>query len=131
MPQVERRRQHRVGFQTRITLVAGASQIQTEGHSRDLSLSGVYVNTDENLAVNTPCKINIALSGTVEPLELKMEGRVVRTDASGIGVAFESMDLDSYTHLKNIVRYNADTPEIPDDVILRRRPDGEHMNGKR
>lgn len=121
MPQTERRGKLRVGFHTRILLEAGDREMRTEGNSRDLSVSGLYVNTDEKIAIGTPCKVKVVLSGTVEPLVLKMDGRIVRTDASGLGIAFESMDLDSYTHLKNIVRYNADTP---DDAIESVGPKG-------
>ncbi len=111
MPQAERRGRLRVGFDTRIVLTAGDTEIQTEGYSRDLSISGIYVNTHEKLAVNTSCTVKVLLSGTAEPSALKMEGRIVRADGSGVGIAFESMDLDSYTHLKNIVRYNSDAPD--------------------
>ena len=110
MPQAERRGRLRVGFDTRIILAAGDAEIQTEGHSRDLSISGIYVKTHEKIAVNTPCTVKVLLSGTAEPLALKMDGRIVRTDGSGVGIAFESMDLDSYAHLKNIVRYNSAAP---------------------
>lgn len=114
MPQIERRRKMRVGFHTQIMLEAGDAKIRTEGSSRDLSLRGIFINIDEKISVGTPCKVEVALSGTAEPLVLQMDGRIVRNDASGIGITFDSMDLDSYTHLKNIVRYNADNP---DDVV--------------
>ena len=114
MSQIERRRKMRVGFHTQIMLEAGDAKIRTEGNSKDLSLSVIFVNTDEKISVDTPCKVEVALSGTVELVVLQMNGRIVRNDVSGIGITFDSMDLDSYTHLKNIVRHNADNP---DDVV--------------
>jgi hypothetical protein len=111
MSQIERRRKMRVGFHTQIVLVAGGAKIRSEGRSRDLSLSGIFVNTGEKISVDTPCKVEVALSGTAEPLVLQMDGRIIRNDPSGIAITFDSMDLDSYTHLKNIVRYNADDPD--------------------
>ena len=111
MPLIERRGKKRVGFRTQIILEAGDAKIQTEGHSKDLSLSGIFVNTAEKICMNTPCQVTVSLSGTAQPLVLTMDGRIVRSDASGIGITFDSMDLDSYTHLKNIVRYNVDNPD--------------------
>jgi hypothetical protein len=43
-----------------------------------------------------------------------MHGTVIRLEDNGIAVEFTTMDLDSYTHLKNILRYNA---ENPDDIL--------------
>jgi hypothetical protein len=107
MSLIERRGKIRVGFHTQIMLEAGGEKIRAEGSSRDLSLSGIFVDTDEKISLDTPCKVAVVLPGTAEPLVLQMDGRIVRHDASGIGITFDSMDLDSYTHLKNIVRYNA------------------------
>ena len=111
MAQTERRDKPRVAFDTRIILETGTTEIQTEGNSRNLSLNGIYVKSREKIEIDSPCRVKIVLSGTAEPLVLKMEGRIVRSDSSGIGIAFESMDLDSYTHLKNIVRFNAENPD--------------------
>jgi hypothetical protein len=108
----ERREQVRVHYQTKIIIEADAATIQLDGSSRDLSLGGVFVNTDKKILLNTRCKVKILLSGLNPPLFLEIDGKIVRTDASGIAIAFESMDLDSYTHLKNIVRYNATHPDF-------------------
>ena len=35
-----------------------------------------------------------------------MKGTIIRQTLDGIGIAFDSMDVDTYSHLKNIVRYN-------------------------
>jgi hypothetical protein len=61
--------------------------------------------------VGTPCDIEILLTGTSTRLALTIKGIITRQDASGLGIAFDSMDLDSYVHLKNIVFYNASDPE--------------------
>jgi hypothetical protein len=92
-------------------LVAGDAEIRAQGSSRDLSLSGIFVYTDQKISVDTPCQVEISLSGTTDPLVLQMDGRIIRNEESGIAITFESIDLDSYTHLKNIVRYNADDPD--------------------
>jgi len=107
----DRREKVRVHFQTQIIVEADAAKIQMNGSSSDLSLNGIFVNTDHKIPLQSPCRVKILLSGLKPPLFLEMEGRIVRTDASGIAITFESMDLDSYTHLKNIVRYNVSDPD--------------------
>ncbi|MBF0223954.1 MAG: PilZ domain-containing protein [Desulfobacterales bacterium] len=107
----ERRLHLRVDFTTRILITIGESQISVEGSSNDLSLKGVFVSSKDNIPVGTKCNIKVILTGMSPEVVLEMQGRVVRAVKDGFGVAFDSMDLDSYTHLKNIVKYNASDPD--------------------
>ena len=106
----DRRKKSRVGFKTQIVIEADSAKVQTEGSSKDLSLSGLFVNTKEKIPIGTSCKVKILLLGMTDPLVLHMDGQIVRYDLSGIAIAFNSMDLDSYTHLKNVIRYNINEP---------------------
>ena len=103
----ERRREIRVDFDTDVTVTAEGVASRYKGSSRDLSLRGVFIKTSDNLKMNTPCIVEIKLAGLAEEVLLKMEGHVVRESPEGYAIYFDSVDLDSYTHLKNIVRYNA------------------------
>lgn len=105
----EKRRHPRVGFSTRIlvSLCADGKGVELEGSSRDLSMRGVFVNTDRQFAKGTPCSVKIFLSGGLEDVELGIQGTIVRTTGKGFGVGFDSMDVDTYSHLKNIVTYNS------------------------
>ncbi len=100
-----------MSFGIRIQLKTAETEIACEGCIRDLSLSGVMIKTTEQLPIETPCDLIIELTGSVEPIRLEISGLVVRHDTDGVAVAFKSMGLDSYTHLKNVVRYNSDTPD--------------------
>ncbi|MCF8044764.1 MAG: PilZ domain-containing protein [Desulfarculaceae bacterium] len=104
----DRRRHKRVDFSTRIRVLLDADdrQIDLAGDSKDLSLKGIYILTDERVAEGTKCSLKIFLTGGVDDIELKMESTVARVDEKGLGVTFDSMDVDSFTHLKNIVKYN-------------------------
>ena len=108
----EKRKRVRVPFRTEIAIHYGEKRLQLEGDSVNLSLSGMLVKTDEIIPLGSICRVRLRLSGTQEPLELTMEGRLVRQDASGFGIQFDEMDLDSYTLLKEIVRHNADDPDL-------------------
>ena len=107
----ERRGRNRVGFQTEISLKVGTSEIIGKGNIVDLSLNGVFISTNEDVLIGEKCKVNIVLTGTVDGISLNMSGRVIRRKETGVAVVFDSMDVDTFTHLKNIVRYNSDNPD--------------------
>jgi len=110
--EIEKRSKPRVYFETNILLKLDKFEVQAFGSSRDLSLNGIYLKTDDDVPVGAECAIEISLFGMTEALLLKMQGIIVRKEMSGIGISFNSMDLDSYAHLKNIVRYNSADPDI-------------------
>lgn len=103
----EKRKHVRVEFSTRIVLIASDTEIEASGSSKDLSLKGVFVNTDKKLDVGDECNVKIFLSGGIGDIELAMTAKVARVVDAGLGLCFEAMDVDSYTHLKNIVLYNS------------------------
>lgn len=107
----EKRAGVRVDFETEILLRVEGEEIREAGSSRDLSLKGAYIKTGKEISVGSKCEVEVCLTGMVEKVSLKMEGVVARKDSDGVGISFNSIDLDSYTHLKNIVRYNVDDPD--------------------
>ena len=113
----ERRRKTRVHFKTQVTLKADESEIVSEANSKDISIKGMFVNTEKKMPIGTPCDIEILLTGTSTRLALNIKGKVTRQDATGLGISFDSMDLDSHFHLKNIIMYNASDPEDIEEEI--------------
>ncbi len=106
----DRRKYARVGFTTGIDIKieSGGKQTILNANSKDLSQRGVFVGTEDAFPLDTPCTVNVHLSGGVDDISLEIQGRVVRQTGAGVGIVFESMDVDVYAHLKNIVRYNSD-----------------------
>jgi Tfp pilus assembly protein PilZ len=104
----ENRRKHsRVGFATQIKIdLKIKDHVTLEGNSKDLSLKGIFVSTPRRFARGTSCFVKIYLTGGIEKIELLVEGTIVRQTDTGIGIVFNSMDVDTYSHLKNIVHYN-------------------------
>lgn len=107
----DKRKKQRVDFKTKISLKTDQSELNIEGSSKDLSLKGIFIQTNQNIALNTKCDIEIYLTGMTEKFVLNMQGITIRQEDNGIAVEFISMDLDSYTHLKNILRYNTQNPD--------------------
>ncbi len=110
----ERRKHTRVGFTTEIQIVLQdhKNQVKLQGNSRDLSLKGIFVRTDKLFSRGTICAVKIYLTGGIEKIELLVQGTIIRETEAGIGIVFNSMDVETYSHLKNIIRYNRmDDPE--------------------
>ena len=108
----EKRKKTRVDFKTQVILKTDESEIEVEANSKDISIKGIFVNTEKKIPVGTPCDIEILLTGTFTRLALSIKGIIVRQDASGLGIVFDSMDIDSRFHLKNIVMHNASDPDV-------------------
>jgi hypothetical protein len=99
----------RVDFRVDATIKTAERQFQ--GDVKDLSMNGMFMLTAERLQLGDPVDISIILTGTSPQIDVNFSGIVSRVDENGIGFTFKKMDLDSYTHLKNIVAYNIDDVE--------------------
>lgn len=110
----EKRVGERVHFETNITLQSEEKKISVTGSSRDLSMKGAFVKTDEAFSIGASCELTVKLTGSIDDVTLQMKGKIVRIEADGVGINFTSVDLDSYTHLKKLVQFNS---EHPDDVV--------------
>lgn len=102
----DKRKFIRVDFSTEINLMSQGEHHYFEGSSKDISLKGVFIYTDKDIPVDTLWDVVLVLLGANPALKLHIKGKVVRKSEEGIGIEFIEMDLDSYTHLKNIVKYN-------------------------
>lgn len=99
----------RVPFRVFATVKSGDRQFQ--GNVENLSMNGMMLVTDERLPEGDPVDILMVLTGTSPELSLGFEGRVSRSCENGIAFHFEKIDLESYTHLRNIIAFNSDDAE--------------------
>jgi hypothetical protein len=99
----------RVNFRVDATIKAADRQFN--GGVDNLSMSGMYMVTEERLTLNDQVEITIGLTGTAPQISVNFSGRVSRINEDGMAFTFEKIDLDSYTHLKNIIAYNIDDSE--------------------
>ncbi len=106
---METRKFSRVSFRVAAHIQAGDHRFS--GGVENLSMSGMFLVTDERLQLNEPVSITIVLTGTDPEISVGFDGRVSRVIEHGMIFTFEKIDLDSYTHLKNIVAYNIDDAE--------------------
>ena len=114
----EKRQKTRVPFQTQVVIRSGGEEIISEADSRDISLRGMFVRTRQPLSVDTACQVEILLTGSSSRLSIRVQGRVAREERGGVGIVFDSLDIDSYYHLKNLLLYNAQDPDALEKEIL-------------
>lgn len=101
---------------TRVSVVVDV-EVGPEGHpkisgqARDVSIKGLYLVTPKTLPSGTVCRLNLLLSGTQTPVYVRVSGRVVYVDDSGMAIEFFQVDPESFVHLRNLVLYNSADPD--------------------
>lgn len=99
----------RVRFNVAATIKSEDRQFQ--GAVENLSMTGMFLVTNEQLKDGDLVDITIVLTGTLPEISVDFKGIVTRIAENGIGFTFDKIDLDSYMHLKNIIAYNIDDAE--------------------
>ena len=99
----------RVQFNIGATIKIADRQFQ--GAVENLSMTGMFLVTNEQLSDGETAEITIVLTGTMPEIAVNFIGVATRITEDGVGFTFEKMDLDSYMHLKNIIAYNIDDAE--------------------
>ncbi|HNX94402.1 MAG TPA: PilZ domain-containing protein [Holophaga sp.] len=83
----------------------------------NLSMSGVLLKSDHAPEEESDCTVSIPLSDGGE-LRIDTQGVIIRHTPDGFAVQFTKLEgLDSYNHLKNLLMYNAQTPENLEDEL--------------
>ena len=111
-----KRKNSRVPFQATITLNF-SNRKHEECETVDLSIKGVFVVGISGHAIGEKCQASLRLVGSTSDLTLNMQGEVVRAEENGLGLHFCETDLDSFYHLKNILYYNSENPDMLDDEM--------------
>ena len=86
------------------------------GNMSDVSMKGGFLHCTDPLPEGTPCDIVLTLSGGSDDIPVNVRGRVARCQPEGMALAFESIDPESYAHLRNLIRYNAEDEDDADRI---------------
>ncbi len=81
-----------------------ADGVTTPVVTSNLSMNGALCRGLETFSPGSPCSLIIPLAAGVR---IAIEGEIVRTTEQGTAIRFESMDPDSFTHLRRMVELNA------------------------
>ncbi len=84
--------------------------------TQNVSMKGILVLTSQRLPLDAVCEVTLHLDHGA--IEIRARGRVARLYPEGIAIEFDKIDgLESYEHLKNLVRYNATNLDQVEDEI--------------
>ena len=110
----ERRRHTRVpvGFEVFVKIKRKAIPVKT----LNLSMRGMRCSSDPLFADGASCTVVFALSSAIK---LRINATILRASARQTGIHFESMDEDSFFHLKRLVQFNTKNPDTIDRELAR------------
>lgn len=109
----DRRRESRVPYRATAELIIGKKKVKAK-ETRDISVTGTFVEGVADLKKGDQCGLNILLIGEASELLLKMQGEVVRVEETGVALEFLEVPRDCFYHLKNIAYVISVNP---DDII--------------
>jgi hypothetical protein len=94
--------------------------------THDLSMVGISLqHQGKTLSVGTLCDVSVFLEGVEPAIHVDMKGKIGRVTETDLCIEFSEVELESYEHLQNLVRYNSKDIDIVDKEI------GEHAGLKR
>jgi len=95
----------RIGIPMTATLSVGGEST-TGCKVVNISLSGIELCA-ENGSLGDHSKVEVQFGYPGNELSIQAEGKIVRITSDSLAVNFESIGLDSYEHLKNLITYNS------------------------
>ncbi len=126
----ERRDFSRVPVGFTVTIEADDGHIIESDVSRDVSMSGLFVVTDQRVPAGTDCQVTIHLDTPDGGNRIGVAGHVTRIADEGFAVEFSEIPIDDYDHLRNLVLYNSEVverieEEFDEHLGLKRRADAD------
>lgn len=110
----ERRHFSRARVSLPVTLEPLAGGPTSQHSLVDVSLRGVALSPGGALRPETWCRLILTLGEAAAAVQVRLTGKVVRTSAAGIALQICAADADSFGHLRYLICYNAEDPEMVD-----------------
>jgi len=83
---------------------------------RDISVRGLFIDALNAPVVGSEISIEIPLIGD-KSVVIQAEAIIIRNCSDGFAVEFTKVDIESFTHLKNIIAYNlGDTQKVVQEI---------------
>ena len=77
--------------------------LEVVGETRNLSLHGIFLETDVPLLVGTDCRVRLFLGGRDAGIPVELEGVIARKDGGGVGVDFGDTARDAFAFLRRMI----------------------------
>ena len=84
---IDKRSRLRIDYEAAVTIFP-EGQESIKGQSSNVSMDGIYVNTDSPLPVGTICNAKIVLQGPNSTLTIDIAGVVTRSGKDSIAIQF-------------------------------------------
>jgi len=82
--------------------------VDISGTLANVSLNGMFLNTEAHLPEEAACDISLILETGQETVTIQTEGKVIRNDPLGMAIQFmKILGPESLSHLQNLVLYNS------------------------
>ncbi|MFP4214007.1 MAG: PilZ domain-containing protein [Desulfohalobiaceae bacterium] len=109
---MQNRRRSRVWVAFPVRILAGEQEYSLL--SKNISLKGLLASYEPRLQAGQDCRVELSLDqGHI----LDLQGRVVRCDAQGTAIDFRSMQPDTFQHLRNLIRFYSQNPDLIDQEL--------------
>ena len=70
-------------------------------------MNGVLVHVEQALSEGSLCNVRIQLGDSMEdPCVIEAHGKVARQSGQSMAIEFVDVDVDGFSHLKNLVMFN-------------------------
>jgi len=82
--------------------------VDITGTLANVSLNGMFLNTEAHLPEEAACDVSLFLEGGEETVTIQIEGKVIRNGPWGMAIQFTKiLGSESLNHLQNLVLYNS------------------------
>ncbi|MGM0454106.1 MAG: PilZ domain-containing protein [Thermodesulfobacteriota bacterium] len=85
----EKRKRLRIHFETQALLHFTTIDTVLEARMKNISMNGIFVETDIAIAIETPCRVEVIITAPNSKITMETEGYIARHDPAGLGVAFK------------------------------------------
>jgi hypothetical protein len=103
---MEKRKLTRIVFHMEASLIHNGRNFAAS--VENISLKGAYVKTHDvfNIELNEKIDMILYIKGESTTVEVNTKAVILRNEEKGTAILFDSLDLDSFIHLRNIIAYN-------------------------
>jgi hypothetical protein len=82
--------------------------VEINGTLSNVSLNGIFLNTEAHLPEEATCDISLLLETGQETITIQTEGKVIRNNPLGMAIQFTKiLGPESLSHLQNLALYNS------------------------
>ena len=85
-----KRKRVRIDFEAQVVMRFEPLNIVLKARMKNISINGIFVETETIIAINTPCRIEVIVAAPNSRLTIETDGYVCRQDPSGLGIVFKN-----------------------------------------